>query len=120
MVASDGGINNDHPRGAGTFPRVLGRFVREKKLFSLEEAVRKMTSLPATKHRLRDRGVLRQGAFADIVIFNPAIIADVATYDNPRQYPRGIAHVIVNGAFAMRDGTQTAARAGRMLRHTPA
>jgi N-acyl-D-amino-acid deacylase len=75
-----------------------------------------MTSLPAAKHRVKDRGVLRAGWFADVVVFNPDTVADVATYDDPRRYPAGIDHVIVNGAVTVAGGVQTDARAGRMLR----
>jgi N-acyl-D-amino-acid deacylase len=96
--------------------RVLEKYVRETPLLTLGEAVRKMTSLPAAKHRLKDRGLLRDGCFADVVVFNPATVADVATYAEPRQYPAGIEHVIVNGQVAVERGSQTTARAGRMLR----
>jgi N-acyl-D-amino-acid deacylase len=121
MIASDGGVvvfgkDAPHPRSYGTFPRVLGRYVREKKLLSLEEAVRKMTSLPAARMRLADRGLLRPGMKADIVVFDAARIADRATYENPHQYAEGVAHVIVNGEFVLRDGTMTGARPGQVLR----
>ncbi len=118
MIGSDGlpSGGKPHPRLYGTMARVLEKYVREDGVLSLEEAVRKMTSLPARKHLLKDRGVLQPGAFADIVVFDPNTIADVATYMEPRQYPAGIAHVVVNGAVAVEDGRQTEARAGRMLR----
>ena len=104
MAGSDGlpSEGKPHPRLYGTMPRVIQQYVREQPLMTLEEAVRKMTSLPAKKHRLADRGVLRAGAFADIVIFDPETIADVATYAEPRQYPAGIDYVIVNGASGRR------------------
>lgn len=121
MIASDGGVvvfgkDAPHPRSYGTFPRVLARYVREKRLLSLEEAVRKMTSLPAQRTRLFDRGLLRPGMKADVVIFDAERIADLATYENPHQYAEGVAHVIVNGAFVLRDGKITGARPGRVLR----
>jgi N-acyl-D-amino-acid deacylase len=124
MIGSDG-LPTDgkpHPRLYGTMPRVLGTYVREEGLISLEEAVRKMTSLPARKHRLGRRGELRPGWAADIVIFDLDTVADVATYDDPRRYPPGIEYVLVNGRVAVERGTQTDARAGRMLRReaTPA
>jgi N-acyl-D-amino-acid deacylase len=99
MIGSDGlpTGGKPHPRLYGTFPRVLQQYVREQPVLTLEDAVRKMTSLPAAKHRLKDRGVLREGAFADVVIFDPETIEDVATYTDPCQYPAGISHVIVNG-----------------------
>jgi N-acyl-D-amino-acid deacylase len=118
MVGSDG-LPTDgkpHPRLYGTMARVLQRYVREEGLMTLEEAVRKMTSLPAKKHRLGKRGVLAAGWAADIVVFDPDTIEDVATYAEPRQYPKGIAHVVVNGQVAVEDGRQTDARPGRMLR----
>jgi N-acyl-D-amino-acid deacylase len=118
MLGSDGlpSEGKPHPRLYGTMARFIQQYVREQPLLTLEEAVRKMTSLPARKHRLADRGVLRAGGFADIVIFDPETIADIATYAEPRQYPVGIDYVIVNGAVAAERGRQTDARAGRMLR----
>jgi N-acyl-D-amino-acid deacylase len=119
MIGSDGipsPTGKPHPRLYGTFPRVLGTYVREERLFSLEEGVRKMTSLPASKFGLADRGELRAGAAADIVVFNPDTIAEVATYEEPRRYPTGIEYVIVNGQIAAERGTQTPARAGHLLR----
>jgi N-acyl-D-aspartate/D-glutamate deacylase len=119
-VASDAnllepGASVPHPRGYGNAVRVLGEYVRERKTISLEEAVRKMTSLPAAHFRFADRGVLREGAAADLVIFNPATVRDVATYAAPHAYPQGIVHVLVNGEFAVRDGQPAAARAGTVL-----
>jgi N-acyl-D-amino-acid deacylase len=120
MFGSDGipsPTGKPHPRLYGTFPRVLGRYVREERLFSLEEAVRKMTSLPARKHRLRQRGEIRPGYFADLCLFDPRTVVDRATYEDPRQYPEGIPYVIVNGALVVDSGVHTGARAGRLLRH---
>lgn len=105
-----------HPRLFGTFPRVLGRYVRELGVLSLEEAVRKMTSLPARKHRLTERGEVRPGWFADLVVFDPQTIVDRATYQQPRQYPQGIPYVIVNGRVVVDEGAHTGAPAGRLLR----
>ena len=118
MIGSDGlpTGGKPHPRLYGTMARVVEKYVRETPVITLEDAVRKMTSLPAAKHRIKDRGVLRAGCFADVVVFDPATIADVATYAEPRQYPAGIDWVIVNGEVAAERGAQTAARAGRMLR----
>jgi dihydroorotase/N-acyl-D-amino-acid deacylase len=121
MIASDGrltalGEGHPHPRAYGTFPRVLARYVREKRLLTLEEAVRKMTSMPAARIGLADRGVLRPGAAADVVVFDPATVADRATFDRPHQYPAGIATVVVNGAVAVERGRPTGVRAGRVLR----
>jgi N-acyl-D-aspartate/D-glutamate deacylase len=106
-----------HPRCFGTFPRVLGVYVREKKLLTLEDAVRKMTSLNAAKIGLRDRGVLRAGAYADITIFDANRVIDKATYLDPFQYPDGIDVVIVNGQVTIDHGRHTGARAGQILRH---
>jgi N-acyl-D-amino-acid deacylase len=92
--------------------------VRDAPVVTLEDAVRKMTSLPAAKHRIKDRGLLRDGCFADVVVFDPATIADVATYAEPRQYPAGIDYVIVNGQVAVDRGAQTDARPGRMVRRS--
>jgi N-acyl-D-aspartate/D-glutamate deacylase len=106
-----------HPRSFGTFPRVLGVYAREKKLLTLEEAVRKMTSLSAGKLGLSDRGVLKDGAFADVVLFDPARVADRATYLDPWQYPVGIETVIVNGTVVLDGGRHTGEHPGRALRH---
>ncbi|HET8945299.1 MAG TPA: amidohydrolase family protein, partial [Dehalococcoidia bacterium] len=119
MIGSDGipsPTGKPHPRLYGTFPRVLGHYVRDAKLFSLEEAVRKMTSLPAQRMNLQGRGELREGRAADIVVFDPDTITDTATYEDPRQYPAGIDCIIVNGEVAGENSRQTAARAGRLLR----
>jgi N-acyl-D-aspartate/D-glutamate deacylase len=97
MIASDGGINNNHPRGAGTFPRVLGRYVREEKWLALPEAVRKMTAMPAARLKLKDRGTIAVGMKADLMLFDPATIADRSTFEQPRLRPRGIYRVFVNG-----------------------
>ncbi len=105
-----------HPRNFGTFPRVLGVFVREKKLLTLEDAVRKMTSLNAAKLGLRDRGVIRAGAKADLVLFDPARVIDKSTYLEPFQYPEGIDTVIVNGRIVLDRGTHTGEKPGRALR----
>jgi len=104
-----------HPRAFGTFPRILGRYVRERGVLSLEEAVRKMTSLPASILGIADRGVVREGARADVVVFDPAAIADRATYERPLEPPAGVYHVIVNGRLALSNGSITEARAGRVL-----
>ncbi len=106
-----------HPRSFGTFPRVLGVYAREKKLLTLEDAVRKMTSLSAAKIGLRDRGLLKAGSFADIVMFDAARIIDKATFLEPFQYPEGIELVIVNGEVTIDHGRHSGARAGRVLRH---
>jgi N-acyl-D-amino-acid deacylase len=105
-----------HPRSYGTFARVLGRYVREKQVLSLPEAVRRMTSLPASRLGLKDRGVLRPGAFADVTIFDPQTIADRATYELPHQYSAGVRCVLVNGAVALAEGELTGVRSGRFLR----
>jgi dihydroorotase/N-acyl-D-amino-acid deacylase len=123
MIASDGrltrpGDGHPHPRWYGTFPRVLGHYVREKRVLSLEQAVRKMTGMPAARLGLADRGAIREGAFADLVVFDPATIADRATYERPHQYPAGIDVVLVNGTPVVDAGRYTDARAGRVLRRT--
>jgi N-acyl-D-amino-acid deacylase len=115
MVASDGGIANDHPRGAGTFPRVLGRFVREKHVLTLEEAVRKMTSLPARRVGLEDRGLIAPGMKADLVLFDPATVIDRSTFEEPRKLATGIVAVIVNGETVWNGSRATGARPGRAL-----
>src|SRR5262249_4369245 len=106
---------NPHPRNFGTFPRVLGVYVREKGVLRLEDAVRKMTSLNAAKLGLRDRGVLRPGAFADVTIFDPAKVIDKSTYTAPFQYNEGIEYVVVNGKLVLDRGTHTGAMPGRAL-----
>jgi len=105
-----------HPRTFGTFPRIFGRFVRGRRTLELGEAIRRMTSLPATAFGLADRGRIATGAYADLVLFDPATIVDTATYDRPFAYPLGIAGVWVNGTRVMRDGVATGARPGRVLR----
>jgi N-acyl-D-aspartate/D-glutamate deacylase len=105
-----------HPRSFGTFPRVLGVYVRERGVLRLEDAVRKMTSLTAAKVGLRDRGLLREGCYADVVVFHLLRVADRATYENPFQYPEGIELVIVNGQVTIDHGKHTGARAGKALR----
>ena len=109
---------NPHPRNFGTFPRVLGIYVREQRLLTLEDAVRKMTSLNAAKIGLVDRGTLRVGAFADITLFDPARVIDRSTYTEPFQYPEGIEYVLVNGQLVLDRGTHTGARPGKALRHS--
>jgi N-acyl-D-amino-acid deacylase len=104
-----------HPRAYGNFARVLGKYVREEKLLSLEEAIRKMTSLPATNLGLDRRGKLVEGNFADVVLFDPKTIADKATYEKPHQYAVGMKHVFVNGVQVLRDGEHTGATPGRAL-----
>ncbi len=120
MIGSDGlpHDSHPHPRLWGTFPRVLGRLCREEGLFTLEEAVHKMTGLSAENFGLTDRGVVRQGAFADLVLFDPDSVIDRATYDDPKQPAAGISCVLVNGAIAWREGEPTHAGTGRFLRRT--
>jgi N-acyl-D-amino-acid deacylase len=115
MVASDGGIGSEHPRGAGTFPRVLGRFVRENHWFPLPEAIRKMTSLPAHRLNWKDRGVLREGAFADLVLFDPATVIDRSTFAKPQELPVGIEKVFVNGTLVWSDAKSTGATPGVVI-----
>ena len=105
-----------HPRSYGGFPRVLARYVRERAVLSLEDAVRKMTHGPAAAHGLALRGLLRPGHYADVTVFAPQEIADTATFTAPHQYPVGIAHVLVNGEFVIADGVATGYRPGRPLR----
>lgn len=122
MVASDGrlskpGEGQPHPRGYGTFPRVLGRYARELKLLTLEQAVHKMSGMPARRLGLAERGVLREGAVADVVIFDAATVGDRSTFEKPHQYPAGIDEVLVNGVLMVDGGKFTNARPGRVLRH---
>ena len=116
--ATDGPLagSKSHPRGWGTYPRILGRYVREERLLSLESAVYKATGAPAARVSLRDRGLLREGFFADITIFDAGKIIDRATFEMPNQYPAGIEYVLVNGKISVDKGQRTAALAGRVLR----
>jgi N-acyl-D-amino-acid deacylase len=117
MTCSDGLMGGTpHPRTYGTFPRVLGHYVREEGLMPLEDAVRRMTGLSAWRLGLPERGVLAEGNFADVTVFDPASVIDRATYDNPMVHPDGIVHVYVNGVAAVRDGRMTGNLAGRVLR----
>jgi N-acyl-D-amino-acid deacylase len=124
MIGSDGsalaphgemGAGKPHPRSYGTFPRVLARYVREERVVSLSQAVHKMTGLPARRLGLRDRGVIRVGAKADLVVFDPKRVADQATFEDPHRYPVGIEHVIVNGRVVIKDGEHTGSLPGRIL-----
>ena len=105
-----------HPRAYGTFPRILGKYVREERIMSLEEAIRKMTSAVTNRLSIGDRGLVREGHFADIVVFNPATISDMATYEQPHQVSLGIRWVLVNGTVVVRAGEHTGALPGRILR----
>jgi N-acyl-D-amino-acid deacylase len=125
MVCSDGGAfaidgptrrGSPHPRGAGTFPRVLGRYVRERKALSLASAIRKMTAVPAARLHLTDRGTLATGLAGDVVVFDVARVADTATFANPFQYPLGVTAVAVNGVISVRDGQRPSTGAGKVLR----
>jgi N-acyl-D-amino-acid deacylase len=115
MVASDGGVSTSHPRGAGTFPRVLGRFVREEKWLTLPEAVRKMTSMPAARLGLKDRGRIAAGLKADLVLFDPATVVDRSTFESPKLLAHGIHSVFVNGSPAWRNHQPAGNRAGQVL-----
>ncbi|MBI2885636.1 MAG: D-aminoacylase [Chloroflexi bacterium] len=120
-IASDAGALNEaapgkpHPRAFGTNPRVLGRYVREEGVLALEDAVRKMTSLPAQVLGLKDRGLLREGCWADIVAFDPTTVGDTATYQRPQQYPTGIPYVLVNGSLVIDRGQHTGQRPGQVV-----
>lgn len=126
MVGSDGSAvspigklseGKPHPRYYGTFPRVLGKYCREEKIFNLATALKKMTSMPADKLGLKNRGYIKKGYFADITIFNPETVIDNATFLNPHQFPTGIEYVIVNGSVTVKNGEHTGKRAGEILRH---
>ena len=117
MICTDGIVlGKPHPRVYGSFPRVLGLYVREG-VVRLEEAVRKMTSLPAQRFGLTGRGLIRPGMFADITIFSPEAVFDKATYSDPTQHPEGIEFVIVNGQITVKERAHTGSRAGKILRH---
>lgn len=108
--------SNTHPRAYGNVPRLLGKYVREEKVIPLEEAIRKLTSLPATNLKIRNRGFLKKGYFADVVVFDPDTIADHATFEEPHQYSTGMVHVFVNGEHVLRNGEHTGATPGRVVR----
>ncbi|HEV3140589.1 MAG TPA: D-aminoacylase [Vicinamibacterales bacterium] len=116
--AEDGRLSESksHPRAWGSFPRILGRYVRDQRLLSLEEAIRKMTSKAAARVHLSDRGVLRPGLMADMTVFDPATIRDASTFDDPKHYSVGVKHVFVNGRRVVADGAMTSERPGRALR----
>jgi len=125
MICSDGGSyapygslsnTSPHPRTYGSFPRVLGYYVRERKAMTLESAIRKMTSAPARKLKIEDRGVIKPGAFADLVAFDPDTVNDQATFEDPHQYPVGVPLVVVNGVVTIRDGEHTGSLGGRAVR----
>lgn len=122
MLCSDGGAyapygplstGSPHPRGYGSFPRLLGHYVRDTRSLTLEAAIHKVTWMPARKLQIEDRGVLRVGAYADVIAFDPDTVADRASFDDPHQYPVGIPHVVVNGALTLRDGEHTGLLQGR-------
>jgi N-acyl-D-aspartate/D-glutamate deacylase len=116
--AEDGPLSESksHPRAWGTFTRVLGKYVRQDGVLTLEEAVRKMTSQAAIRVGLTDRGLLRPGMMADLVVFDPATVRDEASFDDPHRYASGIAHVLVNGEPVVEQGRHTGARPGKLLR----
>ena len=116
--AEDGPLSESksHPRAWGTFTRVLGKYVRQDGVLTLEEAVRKMTSQAAIRVGITDRGLVRPGMMADLVVFDPATVADVATFEQPNRYSVGVRHVFVNGKAVVADGAITKARPGRALR----
>lgn len=118
MIGTDGldTGSKPHPRAWGTYPRILGKYVREEGIISLADAIWKMSGYPAKKFALKDRGVINPNAFADIVLFDPARVIDRATFEDPRNAPAGMPHVIVNGQFVVRDGKHTHARAGMAVR----
>lgn len=125
MCCSDGGayapygplsVGSPHPRGYGSFPRLLGHYVRDTGALSLESAIHKITRMPATKLRIPERGVVAEGYFADLVAFDPDTVQDRATFDDPHQYPEGIPHVVVNGVLTLRDGEHTGSLGGRGVR----
>jgi len=124
MIGSDGSVNTanttatslPHPRSFGTFTRFLGTYIREHKVVDLQTAIYKMTALPATRLRLKDRGMLVPGYRADVVVFNPNTVCELSTFTQPRQYNKGIEHVFVNGAWTVKQEQYTGALAGSVLR----
>jgi N-acyl-D-amino-acid deacylase len=120
MFASDAtirvfGYGSPHPRGYGTNARVLSKYVREEKILSLEEAIRRMTSLPAQKFQLRDRGLIREGFAADIVVFDEKQVRDVSTFEKPHAYSEGFQFVLVNGVLTVENGKHNGTRAGKAI-----
>lgn len=109
-------LSNPHPRAYGNFARVLGKYSRDEGVLPLEQAVRKLSALPAENLKLRRRGMLRPGYFADVVVFDPATVADHATFENPHQYATGMKHVFVNGGHVLADGEPTGTFSGRVVR----
>lgn len=120
LICSDGGLTGPHPRGYGAFPRVLARYVRERGVLTIHEAIAKMTSRSAARIGMPDRGLLAAGKYADVVVFDPKTIADRGTPQEPSLAPVGMRHVIVNGQIVLRDGKLSDARPGRALRRAPA
>jgi N-acyl-D-aspartate/D-glutamate deacylase len=127
MIGSDGSSlarsgpasgGKPHPRNFGCFPRVIAVYSREKGLFPVEDAIRKMTSLPAQRFGLMDRGLLKEGFWADAVVFDPCLLADAATFENPHRFPVGIDYVIVNGQVVIDKGEHTGRLPGKALRRT--
>jgi N-acyl-D-amino-acid deacylase len=118
MIGTDGldRGSKPHPRAWGTYPRVLGKYVREEGVISLENAIYKMTGMPAAKFGIASRGLVKEGFFADLVLFDPGTVIDGASYEDPRVGPTGIPHVVVNGQFAVRDGKHAGSRSGRALK----
>jgi N-acyl-D-amino-acid deacylase len=110
------GQEHPHPRAYGTFPRILRKYVREEKKLTLEDAIRKFSALPAQRMRFTDRGVLKAGMWADVVVFDPATIRDLATFENPNQLSQGMEYVLVNGVAVIEQGKMTGARPGKVLR----
>mgnify|MGYP000135235125 CR=1 FL=1 len=117
-IAAEGDalLNHRHPRTYGTFPRVLGHYVRQLKLLTLEQAIHRASGLPATNLSLRDRGFLREGYFADVLVFDPNTIIDQATFQQPHQYAVGMEQVFINGAAVIADSVPTGATPGRVVR----
>jgi N-acyl-D-amino-acid deacylase len=117
MYCTDGELHGKHPRGAGAFPRVLGKYVREERLLPLELAIHKMTLKPASRLGLTDRGQIEPGKIADLVIFDPETVIDGATISDPWAAPKGIAAVMVAGEWVVKDNVVTTSRPGKALRH---
>jgi dihydroorotase/N-acyl-D-amino-acid deacylase len=110
------GRDHPHPRAYGTFPRILAKYVREEGKLSLPDAIRKFTALPAQREHLAERGVIKVGMWADLVVFDPGAIRDVATYEDPNRFPEGMSFVLVNGVPVLEQGRLTGARPGKVLR----